>query len=1127
MADTTRSVKIFINGKEIENTMKSIRNEYSKTSAELNHLTVGSEEYNKKIEELKALGSILDEHAGRLRRVGEASSFMSNMGSALGVMTGAQLLSEGIMKLGNEFSAGVEDLKSYSTNLAEMADVMELTQDEIKDFEARAQSLTTVTLGSGQSIKTSSGDILEAFKLVAGAMPALKDVEGGLESVTQSALVLSMASGEDLATSVNTLTTVMGQYGASAEEAERIINALAAGSKVGAAETTDVAESMKVFGVVAANSNVTIEESVGLIETLASKQIKGAEAGTQLRNILLQMSAVDIMPEKGRKALEAFGVNLDVLSDKSLSMEVRLKELAKTGGDNVAMVAAFGKENAVAAATLSQNTGLFKEFAAGVTDTTAAYESATTKSQSFAVAMADMKVQWDNIRLAGTKFIVEAATPMLAWAGAILSGLAALPKWIYDNRTSLIALGVAIAAFNAEAALAAANSLRLAAAEKGRLIITNATTVAQRVLNTVMRANPIGLVISAVALLVAGFTALYNRSATVRAGIAGLGAVASEVFKIIKEAVQAFASGWSKLKDGDISGALSDFGKGLVKSNPIGIAISEGKRLGQAFSKGYKDSLASEKLENPKIKAAKTDAIPDLNSDPDNISGGGGGGDKGDKNKKAKRDQAEKDLEKHLANLREIQAKHEADLAKAQAGDVEKGIIAIREKYRKEIEEATKLQEQGVKEAGEIRINLERLRDKEIEEYRDKARKDMLAKIDIANKSEADKVRAGYEEKFAVLREMEDAGLLTADEASVKRLQIQEKLNSDLNELAKKQADEKAKQDEEEKAKAEAKAKALQEIEQKYQDEKLKVLGTSFELVLAAVNKQYDDLLEAAKAAGVKQEEVDRLNNERRKALIVAELGEFQKATGMMASAFGSLGDAVGAMIDKSGKKMEGWIIFQKALTIAEIALNTAQAIASIIAAAAKSTTWYEALAGIVSGVAAVLTNMAKAKALLSTPTPKYQQKRKGGYTDVMGADDGRIYHAEQLGTVGTGMLPGHPVTILASEDGPEYFVSNPDLKKPSIRRLVADIDRISKGGSERVAYQMRSGGYTDVSSPTTHAISPTDLLMELIMENTKAVKALNQSIDKGIYSRIDNLTTVDIFERFRKLNTSAGGTLG
>ena len=1125
-ADTTRSVKIFINGKEIENTMKSIRSEYSKTSAELNHLTVGSEEYNKKIEELKSLGSILDEHAGKLKRVGEASSFMSNMGSALGVMTGAQLLSEGIMKLGNEFSAGVEDLKSYSTNLAEMADVMELTQDEIKDFEARAQSLTTVTLGSGQSIKTSSGDILEAFKLVAGAMPALKDVEGGLESVTQSALVLSRASGEDLATSVNTLTTVMGQYGASAEEAERIINALAAGSKVGAAETTDVAESMKVFGVVAANSNVTIEESVGLIETLASKQIKGAEAGTQLRNILLQMSAVDIMPEKGRKALEAFGVNLDVLSDKSLSMEVRLKELAKTGGDNVAMVAAFGKENAVAAATLAQNTGLFKEFAAGVTDTTAAYDSATTKSQSFAVAMADMKVQWENIRLAGTKFIVEAATPMLAWVGAILSGLAALPKWIYDNRTSLIALGVAIAAFNAEAALAAANSLRLAAVEKARLIVTNATTVAQRVLNTVMRANPIGLIISAVALLVAGFTALYNRSATVRAGIAGLGAVAKEVFKIIKEAVQAFASGWSKLKDGDISGALSDFGKGIVKSNPLGIAISEGKRLGQAFSKGYKESLASEKLSTPKIKAAKTDPIPNLNGSADNNIGVGGDGNK-DKSKKSRMDQEEKDLEKHLANLREIQAKHEADLAKAQASDTDKGIIAIQEKYRKEIEEATKLQEKGVKEAGEIRINLERLRDKEIEEYRDKARKEMLDKIDVANKSEADNIRAGYEEKFAVLREMEDAGLISMDEASAKRLEIQTKLNDDLNALAKKQAEEKARQDEEAKAKAEAHAQALQEIEQKYQDEKLKVLGTTFEQVLAAVNKQYDDLLEAAKAAGVKQEELDRLNSERRKALVVAQLGEFQRATGMMGSAFGELGDAVGQVIDQSGKKMEGWIIFQKALAIAEIAFNTAKAIASIIAAATKSTTWYEALAGIVSGVAAVLTNMAKAKALLSTPTPKYQQKRKGGYTDVMGADDGRIYHAEQLGVVGTGMLPGHPVTILASEDGPEYFVSNPDLKKPSIRRLVADIDRISKGGSERVAYQMRSGGYTEMSSPTTHSISTTDLLMELIIENTKAVKALNQNIEKGIYSRIDNLTTVDIFERFRKLNASAGGTLG
>ena len=46
-----------------------------------------------------------------------------------------------------------------------------------------------------------------------------------------------------------------------------------------------------------AGFNVEIEEGVGLLETLAERNIKGAEAGTQL-NMLLRMQGVDALPRR-------------------------------------------------------------------------------------------------------------------------------------------------------------------------------------------------------------------------------------------------------------------------------------------------------------------------------------------------------------------------------------------------------------------------------------------------------------------------------------------------------------------------------------------------------------------------------------------------------------------------------------------------------------------------------------------------------------------------------------------------------------------------------------------------------------------------------------------------------------
>ena len=177
-------------------------------------------------------------------------------------------------------------------------------------------------------------------------------------------------------------------------------------------------------------------------------------------------------------------------------------------------------------------------------------------------------------------------------------GLASLPKFIKDNRVQIGALIVALIALNAQSIAANANLLRQAALSKGATIATTAMTLAQRGLNVVLRANPIGLVITALALVASGFNLAYRKSETFRAGIDGIAALAKETFAIIKESVSTFLQGFDQIKEGNIRGALKSFGQIFVKANPIGIALTEGKRLKEAFNKGFEDSKTKSKIDS-------------------------------------------------------------------------------------------------------------------------------------------------------------------------------------------------------------------------------------------------------------------------------------------------------------------------------------------------------------------------------------------------------------------------------------------------------------------------------------------------------------------------------------------------
>ena len=187
--------------------------------------------------------------------------------------------------------------------------------------------------------------------------------------------------------------------------------------------------------------------------------------------------------------------------------------------------------------------------------------------------------------------------------------LKATPKFINDNKEALGLLVLGLITFNAQliatqaATLAVSASIAIATAtQNAAAISTGLLRGAWAALNIVMRANPVGLIITAIGLLATGLSIAYNESETFRNVLAGLSNTAKELFAIVKEIFGSFIDGVRDISNGDIGSGLKKIGLAIVKSNPINLAISQGKRLGESFTKGYEQNKTEESIKRNTVK---------------------------------------------------------------------------------------------------------------------------------------------------------------------------------------------------------------------------------------------------------------------------------------------------------------------------------------------------------------------------------------------------------------------------------------------------------------------------------------------------------------------------------------------
>jgi TP901 family phage tail tape measure protein len=400
-------------------------------------------------------------------------------------------------------------IKEYDKSVGSLLAVTGLTKEEFKPFGVEIARVAKVT-------KSSSIDVAKAMETIGSANSELLASADAMGKMTSAAITLSQASGDDLQETAGNLVGIMNQFKLGANSATMAMDALAAGTLVGAATIPQVAMSMKNFGAVANGANVTIGQSVALIETLAIGTIKGAEAGTALRTTILRLQAAGVGYKTGQ-----FSINEALDETKK-----KIEKLKTAKEKDMLITKMFGAEGVTAAKVLLSNIDKYKEWSDvinGPKGVGQASLQAAKQNDTLSVASTQLKNKWitlittNNELSTGTnllkdaiKFLTDNLEEIIKYIAIGVTSWLALRAAIIISRVSLIAYNVTVGIYNAlfTTSLVLTNQNILAQrayaiTSKIAVIAIDLFTGAQWLLNAAMTANPIGVIVMAIAALVA------------------------------------------------------------------------------------------------------------------------------------------------------------------------------------------------------------------------------------------------------------------------------------------------------------------------------------------------------------------------------------------------------------------------------------------------------------------------------------------------------------------------------------------------------------------------------------------------------------------------------------------------
>ncbi len=333
---------------------------------------------------------------------------------------------EGIVTgLGNMKSA-IEGVVTPGANLnhnmMELSAITGVTGDKLKEIEGYARN-------TAKSFGIDASQQVESYKLILSKLgPEIAQNSQALKAMGDSVAMTSKLMGGDATQATEVLTTAMNQYGVdlsdpiqASKEMANMMNIMTAGAKVGSAELPQIKQGLEQVGMVAKDAKVSFSETNAALQVLDKAGKQGAEGGVALRNFLSTIGEGRFMAKQSREALEQYGISVDMLSDKNLTLKQRLDLLKPIMNDSALVSQVFGKENKAAAIALMNGAETIETYNKAIQNTNTAQEQSNIIMDSYQERMAKIKAKFDDLKIS----MFNIAEPFLPFAqGAIDSGIA-------------------------------------------------------------------------------------------------------------------------------------------------------------------------------------------------------------------------------------------------------------------------------------------------------------------------------------------------------------------------------------------------------------------------------------------------------------------------------------------------------------------------------------------------------------------------------------------------------------------------------------------------------------------------------------------------------------------------------
>jgi len=435
------------------------------------------------------------------------------------------------------FAAGVyaaaRPLVGIINTAAEFEQGMSKVQAITRANDAEMQLLTSTAKELGRQTQFTARQSADAMSYLGMAGWNTQEIIKGMPGL----LSLAAAGGTDLARTADIVSDDLTAFGLSADQAGHMADVFAYTITRTNTNVEMLGETMKYGAPVAHAFGVSMEETAALAGLMANSGIKASQAGTALRSGFLRLAGP---PKQAAKAMEALGMNMSEMSKQQAEAQEAMKAL----GVQMSDINGPRKMSAIITELRTKMQGLSKEERLATvgaifgknasTGWLAVLDSAPEKFDQLVNEMdkcdgeADRMAKTMNKNAKGAMIRLQSAMesaaisfggaflPALADAGDGLAKFAGLIGDAAEKHPALIqTLGLTAIAMTGTALAMKAAGVVYAAYQ----VATTAATAGTWSFNAALAANPIGLVVVAVAGLVAAGYALYKNWDTVSAGL--------------------------------------------------------------------------------------------------------------------------------------------------------------------------------------------------------------------------------------------------------------------------------------------------------------------------------------------------------------------------------------------------------------------------------------------------------------------------------------------------------------------------------------------------------------------------------------------------------------------------------